>query len=203
LTEPETLRAFLAVPSPPSWVESARDLVARLRGELPDASWTRPGSWHITLHFLGELSRAQVDRFTAEIAPIVDRAAGGDLDTSGALVFPPRRPARVLAVGFVESAAAASLARIAAEVARLSPQMEDPKSTIHNRFHPHVTFARLRRPWPREAVVRFEEELTRWRPPTWRVESCILFKSRLNPGGAVHTPMQSFRLAAAHEEAFS
>ncbi|HEV2064651.1 MAG TPA: 2'-5' RNA ligase family protein, partial [Thermoanaerobaculia bacterium] len=120
MTEPETLRAFLAVPAPPAWVESARDLVAGLRGEMPDASWTRPESWHITLHFLGGVLRAQADRFAAEVAPIVEAATGGDLETSGAVVFPPRGPARVLAAGFADGDAAASLARIADAATRIA-----------------------------------------------------------------------------------
>jgi 2'-5' RNA ligase len=203
LTEAGTVRAFLAVPAPTAWVESARDLVARLRGELPDASWTRPESWHITLHFLGEIPRAQADRFATEIAPKVEAETGGDLETSGALVLQPRGPARVLAVGFAESAATAVFARLAAEAARLSVQIENPGSKIQNRFRPHVTFARLRRPWPREAVLRFQDELSRWRPPVWRVESCILFQSRLGAGGATHTPLHSFRLAPTPVEVVS
>lgn len=186
MIEADTLRVFLAVPAPPAWVESARELVARLRSEMPEASWTRPESWHITLHFLGEISRAQADRFAAEIAPIIEAASGGDLEASGAVVFPQRGPARVLAVGFAESATTASLGRLAASAGG---------SKIQKRFAPHVTLARLRRPWPHEAVLRFQNELSRWRPPAWRAESCVLFQSRLGPGGAVHTPLHSFSLA--------
>jgi 2'-5' RNA ligase len=189
------------VPAEPAWVGRARDLVARLRGEMPDASWTRPESWHITLHFLGEISRAQADRFAAEIAPIVEAAAGGDLETSGALIFPPRGPARILAAGFADGDAAASLARVAVAAEQFADQIQNLKPKLHNRFRPHVTFARLRRPWPRPAVERFRDELSRWRPPAWRVGSCVLFESRLGSGGAVHTPLHSFSLATAPVEA--
>ena len=166
MSESGTLRLFLAVPADPAWVGSARELVSGLRRATPDASWTRPESWHITLHFLGETSRTLADRFAAEIAPIVEGAAGGELQTSGAMVFPSRGPARVLAVGFAESAATASLGLIATEAARLSAQIQDPKPATQNRFHPHVTLARLRRPWPRQAVERFRAEVSEWRPPS-------------------------------------
>jgi 2'-5' RNA ligase len=188
------------VPAEPAWVQSARDLVARLRSEMPDASWTRPESWHITLHFLGQVTRENADRFAAEIAPIVEARAGGALETSGALIFPPRGPARVLAAGFADGDAAASLARVAAAAEQFAAQIQNPRSKIQNRFRPHVTFARLRRPWPRPAVERFRDELSRWRPPAWRVGSCVLFESRLGSGGAVHTPLHSFSLDAAPAE---
>lgn len=201
MSESETLRLFLAVPADPAWVESAREVVSGLRCATPDASWTRPESWHITLHFLGETLWAQADRFAREIAPIVEAEPGGELETSGATVFPSRGPARVLAAGFSGSGATASLARIAAASARLSAEIQDLRPKSHDRFHPHVTLARLRRPWPRQAVERFCAGLSEWRAPAWPVRSCVLFQSRLGPGGAAHTPLFSWNLSGAPVEA--
>lgn len=201
MTETETLRVFLAVPADPAWVERARELVSGLRRQLPDASWTRPESWHITLHFLGEIPRQQAGRFAAEIASIVEATSGGGLETAGAVVFPSRGPARVLGAGFQQTNTAASLARLAAEAARLSSEIQNPNSKIQNRFRPHVCFARIRRPWPREAVERYRAQLSAWRPPEWRAGSCVLFQSRLDPAGAVHTPLAAWSLAAAPVEA--
>jgi len=168
---------------------------------MPDASWTRPDRWHITLHFLGEISRRQAETFAAEIAPVVEAAPGGDLETSGAVVFPARGAARLLAAGFADGDAAASLASIAADAGRLGARTLGRRSAGQDRFHPHVTLARLRRPWPRQAVERFKNELSGWRPPAWRVASCVLFQSRLDPDGAVHTPIRTFNLAASAVEA--
>jgi 2'-5' RNA ligase len=56
------VRVFLAVPSDPLWVDSARGLVETLRKDLPRASWTRAESWHVTLLFLGDVDEGFVGR---------------------------------------------------------------------------------------------------------------------------------------------
>lgn len=201
MTEAGAVRAFLAVPADPAWVESALPLVGDLRSKLPEASWTRPESWHLTLHFLGEVPKADADRFAADIAPHAWATPEGGLEASGAVIFPPRGPARVLAVGFAESPATAALSRLAESAARLAPSTPNSKLETRNSYHPHITFARLRRPWPREAVERYWAALDAWRPPPFRSRSCVLFQSRLEPAGAVHTPLASFSFARSPVEA--
>ena len=201
MTEASTLRAFLAVPADPAWVESAEELVRRLRSELPDASWTRPESWHLTLCFLGEAFRSQVERFAAQIAPHARATSGGDLASAGAVVFPPHGAARVLAAGFADSAASAALSRLAQAAASLAPSMQDPRSKVQSRFRAHITFARLRRPWPRQAVEHYRAAVDAWQPLAFRARSCVLFQSRLDPAGAIHTPLESWNFTVSPVEA--
>ena len=58
----------------------------------------------------------------------------------------------------------------------------------------HLTQARLRRPWPPEAVERF----LRWGRevdlPTFRRRRVVLFSSLLTPQGAVYTPLEELAL---------
>ena len=193
------VRAFLAIPPDAGWSESARALVARIRPALPDASWTRPESWHLTLRFLGEISPGVVSRFASAIAAGLERLGAGMLSTEGAVVFPPRGPARVLGVEFAEDGehgVVAEIARRAEDAARgldLAPERRP--------FRPHVTFARLRRPWPGEAVARYRAEADGWEFPVWPVRSCVLYESRLAPEGAIHTPVASWALAASGQPA--
>ena len=200
MNESSLVRAFFAVPSDPAWVESAGDLLRRLRPELPNASWTRPESWHLTLHFLGEVPRAEADRFADAIAPQARATPDVDLEPAGAVIFPSPGRARVLAAGFAESPTSAALSNLADNAAALAATIQNPKSKIRNRFSPHITFARLRRPWPREAVERYLAALDAWRPPAFRARSAVLFQSRLDPAGAVHTALASFRFAGSAVE---
>ena len=171
-----------------------------LRGEVPQASWTRPESWHLTLHFLGEISETQVARFSADLGPRASAAPEGDLLATGALVFPPRGAARVLGVGFAETPLTAALGELAGAAARLAPKARDAKPESR-KFTPHVTFARIRQPWPQAAVDRYRSALGEWRAPAWRARSCVLYRSRLDPEGAVHTPIQTWSFARAAAEA--
>ncbi|MFY9550458.1 MAG: 2'-5' RNA ligase family protein, partial [Thermoanaerobaculia bacterium] len=100
------MRAFLAVPADPHWVESGRRLLERLRPASPRGSWTRPESWHLTLKFLGEVSEENAGAFAEALeAAGICAARGGELSASGAVAFPPRGHPRVLGVGLTASPA--------------------------------------------------------------------------------------------------
>jgi 2'-5' RNA ligase len=192
------VRAFLAVPADPAWVESALRLSRRLQEFLPRASWTRPGTWHLTLKFLGEVSEEAAASFAGRIEPEILRRPGLELPPAVPVVFSSRGRPRVLAIGFEPSPALdalAELARAADEVAAavgVPPEGRD--------FHPHVTLARLRDAWSPASVEAFASEATAWEFPRWRASGCVLFRSRLDSGGAVHTPVREWRFVGEPQE---
>ena len=187
------MRVFLAVPGDPDWVASAREFGARWRPVLPPASWTKPESWHLTLRFLGEIEETAAARFaealTAEAA--IPEAA---LPPGGPVVFPPHGRPRVAGIGFAPGAgvdALAAVARTAERAARaIGCEPEDRP------YRPHVTLARMRESWGREAVETFREAAAAWSFPAWRAQSVVLYASRLDPSGAVHTPLREWTAAA-------
>jgi RNA 2',3'-cyclic 3'-phosphodiesterase len=186
MPEAGRVRAFVAVPRDRMWIESAAGLVQRLREKLPEASWTRPESWHITIKFLGDVPRDILQPLAASLAPAALETVPGELPPGGAVVFPPRGAARVLATGFASSPALENLGSFAREVdARAAAfGVEEEKHA----FHAHVTLARLRRPWHERDVESFRAEVAAWPFPMWPLRSGVLYESRLLPDGAVHTP---------------
>lgn len=193
MTETEKLRVFLALPRDTLWVESTRDLVERLRRSLPEASWTRPASWHLTLKFLGEVSLGQATEFASALTPAMEAAVPGEIMASQAVVFPLRGPARVLGIGFAPSETLEWITRLAAEGERQARRLG--LSQENRDFHPHVTLARLRRPWPDAAVESYRSEVDGWRFPSWHARSCVLYQSHRERDGAVHTPLQEWSFA--------
>ena len=186
------MRAFLAVPRDAGWAAAAEEALAPLRPALPPAAWTRPETWHLTIRFLGDVPPAGLERFAAGIAEAAAGRAALRLAAGGAARFPPRGRARVLGVALREDTGAlADLAAAAEREARaigLDPE-ERP-------YSPHVTFARLRRPWPRPAIDRFEESVARWPLPRWPATALVLVASALEANGAVHTELARFPLGA-------
>ena len=184
------MRVFLAVPSEPRWVDSARGLVDRLQQSLPRASWTKPESWHLTLAFFGEVDADFVTKFGEAVSTVAFDTVPGELHAARAAVFPGRSRPRVLGVGFAPSGGIEAITRLAtaAEEAagRLGWKGKDRP------FHPHVTFARIRDPWPATAGDEYRREVEGWAFPSWLARSCVLFESRLEPAGAVHTPLQEW-----------
>lgn len=189
------VRAFLAVPTDPDWAASASELVASLGRELPRASWTRPSGWHLTLKFLGDAPREALGAFAREIAAKVSSTAPGDLPSGGAVVFPPHGPARVLGVGFAPSAPLDGLASLAAAAEAISRRLSLARE--ERAFHPHITLARIKDRWPRDAVARYREHAAAWPFPAWRARSCVLYTSRLDAAGAVHTPIEEWAFEGA------
>ncbi|HEX4439235.1 MAG TPA: RNA 2',3'-cyclic phosphodiesterase [Thermoanaerobaculia bacterium] len=191
------MRAFLAVPADPAWIAAAGPLAARLRRDLPRASWTRPEAWHLTLKFLGEIPESDAERFAAELAPHAAAAASGSLPPGGPLVLPPRGRPRVLAAGFAPSAAGGALEELARHA-------EDAAARIGvapegRPFRPHVTLARIRDPWPAAAVDAFRSALGEAPLPPFRCDECVLYASRLSPSGAVHTPVRTLAFVSHAE----
>ena len=188
------LRAFVAVPRDPFWSESARQFVETLRPVSPDAAWTRPAAWHLTLKFLGDASADALETFAHALSPAVTALPPGTLRVEGATVFPPRGAARVLGLGFARARTLEDLEALAfaaeREARSLGLQREE------RAFHPHVTLARVRSPWPREAVDRFRRAAAEWKFPDFPVRASVLYRSRLAPGGAVHTPIAEWPFGA-------
>ena len=192
------MRAFLAVPTDPAWSRLVASGLDRLRPSMPGASWTRPESWHLTLRFFGDIAAGDAERFADMIAGVVALLPGGELQAGGAVVFPPRGRARVLGLGFAPSRGVDALTTLAAEAEAAARTVG--AAPEDRRYHPHVTLARIRSPWPAGAVERFRREADAFSPPPYGLRSVVLFESRLGPGGARHTPLRTFDLAPSRQE---
>jgi 2'-5' RNA ligase len=199
VTSGRRVRAFLAVPPDPGWVESVTALVSQLRPSLPEASWTRPGSWHLTLKFLGEVPEETLEVFLSAFAPLAAERAPGELSAGGPVVLPPRGAARVLGIGFAESDGLEEIRRLAADAERIARHAGAERED--RPFRPHVTLARVRRPWPRAAVADYTAAVGSWSFPVWPAGGCTLYSSRLAPEGAVHTPIARWGFERASREA--
>ena len=102
---------------------------------------------------------------------------------------------RVLGLGFARTGWLEDLDGLAStaerEARRLGLKRED------RAFHPHVTLARIQTRWRSDAVERFRRAAGEWNLPEFRAQACVLFGSRLGPGGAVHTPLSEWPFRAA------
>jgi 2'-5' RNA ligase len=202
MSDRDRIRAFLAIPASDAWVVSARDFVGMSKPDFPDASWTTPASWHLTLLFLGEVPSDGLRRFVDGVSPIVRGCPEGLLPSGDAVVFPSHGPARVLSVGFAQSEITAALVRLSEEAHTVAVGCL-PASQLarHKPFHPHVTLARVRRPWPRPSVDAFRQRVAEWKLPDWPVRRCVLYQSRLEQEGAVHTPLEEWPLGDDRDRA--
>src|SRR5450432_2058719 len=144
---PDTpVRAFLAIPADPDWNESACAFVETLRPGAPEASWTRPSTWHLTLKFLGGATREAIDEFARRVEPVAALLPAVTLAAAGPAVFPERGPVRVLGIALgpleIVDRIRALVRASEGEARRLGLSREARP------FRPHVTLARVRGRWP-------------------------------------------------------
>ncbi len=181
--EGERWRVFLAIEVPGAVREALTDVVRINAIERI----------HLTLHFLGHLPRADVEQLQPALAPVVGRHQRLRLTAEGVGAFPDIRRPRVLWAGI----AGADLPKLIALQTEMGDALRTAGLTLEDRFHPHLTLARV--PRPLKAPVR--ELLRDWSNEWARavfgdipVEHVRLMRSQLGGGPARYTALTTFDL---------
>ena len=184
----DRVRAFLALEVPKEVklrLAKARDGVV---SGVPAARWTRPEGWHLTLKFLGETEREVLNGLSGDLAPELRPLSAVKVELSGGGFFPsPGRP-RVAWVGGTTEGSDPVVAAVEAAAHRAGFPNERRPWAIH------LTMARLKNRWPREAVDRYLEWADALEPESFLCSEVVLFSSRLDPGGAVYTALERYPL---------
>jgi 2'-5' RNA ligase len=191
--EGERWRAFLAIEIPGAVREA---LTAPLNGLEPLRDAIRINAVdriHLTLHFLGHLPRSDVEQLPSALAPVVARHQRFRLAAQGVGAFPGIGRPRVVWAGV----AGADLPRLITLQAELGGALRKSGIAPEDRFHPHLTLARVVRPpkAPERTVLR--EWSSRWAGASFGdipVEHVRLMRSQLGGGPARYTTLATFDL---------
>jgi 2'-5' RNA ligase len=176
------IRAFIAVPLSEKNLAAVSDLRRRIESRHPQMRWVRTDQIHLTLRFFAALPEEDLDRIHRSMLSVGDLHAPFSVTIRGLGGFPRLNRPRVLWLGLEPAAPLAALYRRLVDALRLEGFAPEERP-----FKPHVTLARARQ--------RSGEEI---KPPAWGYSWCggsldvnemILYRSRLSPQGAVHTPL--------------
>lgn len=173
------IRAFLALALSEEMRAEIDDRLAPLRRKRLPVRWVPPENLHVTLRFLGDVTRD----LRAEVEGAVEAAVAGNEPFPAALgspgAFPRIDRARVLWVGLSEGdAAVRALAR------QVDSALRPLDFAPEKRFHPHITVGRVKAPLHRDAADRFSAlEIV---PHRTMVTSVDMMRSTLTPEGAVY-----------------
>lgn len=170
--------------------------VAPLRADPASVSWVAPENLHITMKFLGEISRDRLGAIGVALEGVAANFSPFLLHAEGAGLFPGTRNPRVLWVGFREPLEL---------VKELQENMESALSGAgfpreDRPFHPHITVGRARGVLPPAWGDRFLRALSGRRFGEVPVPKITLYESRLSPGGAVYTVVRDFPLSRGARE---
>ncbi len=191
----DRIRAFLAV-SPDASVKSAlADVVSQVRGTgAAGIALARPDSIHLTLKFLGDISKAQVDAVDRAVTVAVSGVPELSLTLGRPGVFPSSRSPRVLWAGLEgDLDGLADLQRSVEQATAALGFARERRS-----FSPHLTIGRVRNgARPEETRRAIERLLAANIPAAVRldVRSVDLVRSILLPRGAIYEKLARFPLA--------
>lgn len=185
------LRTFIAVDISPVLQTAIEQSALPLRRELGNSlvRWVDSRAIHLTLKFLGDVSPAAIPPLTRTLQTEADLIPAFDLAIGGLGSFPSPRRALVLWVEIQAPAALEALYRgIESACGRLGYAAETKP------FHPHLTLGRVRQGLSAadgQKIRRVLEAQTIDYLGTARVDSVHLYKSDLQPSGAVYTRLYS------------
>jgi RNA 2',3'-cyclic 3'-phosphodiesterase len=171
------MRMFVALVPPQQVVDHLDDFL-EVRREAAPLRWTAADQLHVTLAFLAEVPERTLDELVERLGraasrrtPVATRVAGGG-------AFPNPGRARVVWAGLeldepgrTEVSRMATGARAAAAKSGIAVDGQ--------RFRPHLTVARLKRPAEVTPWVRL---LDGYQGPSWRADTYTLVASHLGEG---------------------
>lgn len=189
----ERLRLFVAIDLPENVRESLGRLQSDLRRrDLSGLRWTRPEGVHLTLKFLGETPASSLAAIEGALARAVRGTPSFRLALGAPGTFGNRRGPRVLWVDVEGDVKPLQQLQAAVErelaAAGFAPEERG--------FSPHLTLARVPQPPPPGLAERISRALEAVAAPRGEIEvtEVVLMRSRLQPGGAVHSRVAVFPL---------
>ncbi len=183
------MRLFFAVKLPEALKSALGDFIMPFRGLPARVKWVEPRNMHLTLKFLGETDREQLDELKAAATEAAGGASPFELNIYGSGAFPNLRRPRVFWVGIddpqkglqnLQKTLDYNLGQIGFE-------------TESKKFSPHLTLGRVKE---RGEIGQLGEAFSRavFPPVKVAVSEFFLIESKLRPTGPVYTDLIRFPL---------
>jgi 2'-5' RNA ligase len=180
----EEWRMFCAIELPEFVRNLVRRRIARLQEAAPEAraSWARDSSLHLTLKFLGEISRTSVADLSKAASLAVREVPPFSVRLNSSGVFPNHGQPRVLWLGIDDlSGQLGELhARLETEAAKFGFAREA------RRFRPHLTIARLRHRDNARELSAVHQQMD-FEPVDIAVNELVVIRSELSSEGSKYT----------------
>ena len=178
------IRCFVAIEIPASIQASLQSVQTDLQAQIHKASWTKPGNFHLTLKFLGDVRPEAINDISDTIQRVTDTHPSFSIAFGGIGGFPNLARPRVIWMGVKQGASTVS--RLAKTVNR---ELTHLGFSTDTRFHPHLTLARLRTATNLEPLKNIPRKYDTIVGGSMRVNEITLMQSQLHPNGAIYMPL--------------
>ena len=185
------IRAFIAVNLAPAVGEEIAKVQASLKAVQGDIRWTRIEGMHLTLKFLGDIAREQVEPILAALQSALHNQPPLHVMAQGLGAFPHLKRPRVLWVGL----SGEGLTKLQEKVESALIALDFPRE--ERSFTPHLTLGRVRslRGWEQVLTVVKKYEQVQFGDSI--IDRVTLYQSTLRPDGAVYSPLGTVSLQQA------
>jgi len=185
------IRAFIAVNLAPPVGEEIAKIQSTLRQAQGDIRWTRTEGMHLTLKFLGDIAREQVEPILSALRNTLHNQPPLHVVARGLGAFPHLKRPKVLWAGLSGEGLVGLQEKVESALIPLDFPPEERS------FSPHLTLGRVRslRGWEQVlAVVRKHEQVQFGESV---IDHVTLYQSTLRPDGAVYSPLGTVPLQQA------
>lgn len=188
------IRAFIAITLSNEINQRLDQVLDGLKSRLPatPVRWVQASNIHLTIKFLGDVSHANLELLTEMLDAETSRHAPFEISIGKLGVFPSIRRPKVIWVGVEAPSELSALHHgIEQEAARLGYAPEARE------FSPHLTLGRVSRNADPDDYHRIADVLSAFKIGflgALRVASVDLYKSELNPKGAVYSKLFHARM---------
>ncbi len=184
----EEIRSFIAIEVPAPLRAKMEELQRGLKRAEADVRWVRPEGIHLTLKFLGSVSREELEKLGLALGPVISSWAPFELRIHGLGCFPSSRNPRIVWVGIEKGSAEASSLQKAIE----SQATEVGFPPEPRAFKAHLTLGRVRSSKGKGSLTQAVENHRGAEIGTFWANEVHLVKSELQPSGAIYTKLRTF-----------
>ena len=189
----ETIRTFIAAELPGKIISSIRRVQKDLRYYGFKIRWVRPENTHLTLKFLGDVKKTDIEKVGEAIFESVKEFSPITLRAKGIGTFPGIKRPRVIWVGI-----SGQLDQLIGLHKTLDEKLEAIGFPKENRsFKGHLTLGRVKAKIDPKRLGVALNELAGFESESFVADRIILFKSELKPTGAVYTKLAEASLMAS------
>jgi RNA 2',3'-cyclic 3'-phosphodiesterase len=185
----ETIRTFIAIDIPQEVKMELDKLISSLKPFAPDLKWVKAANLHLTLRFLGDVSKDSIKGLEKMLAANINSFGGFQVALSGVGGFPNLKRARVIWVGTGTGTD---------KLTALAPLIE--KSCVDcdfgeadKPFSSHLTIGRVKFPKSLDRLA-VQLESTKFESAPFDVEEVVIFKSDLSPSGPKYTRLETIKV---------
>ena len=180
-----TIRTFIAIELPEKIIYTIGKVQEKIKSYGFKIRWVSPENIHLTLKFLGNIKKADMEKVAKAISESVTGYHSISLSVKGIGVFPGIKRPRVLWLGI--SKQLDLLIELQKTLDETLETMGFPKEK--RPFKGHLTLGRIKDKIDPKRLHDVLKEFTKFESEHFFADRIILYESELKPKGAVYTKL--------------